>query len=360
MLRALLAILLSLTLSAPASAWTLKYLGQQILPSGYEYSGTIVGGLSGIEYDPVRHRFYVLSDDQSELNPARFYTFRLDLRKFNTLPDPGYGGITFTNVTYLQDRQGMPYAARQVDPESIRLSPDGGSLFWANEGNANAGIPPSIEEIGLNGEYRRTLPLPGPYLPRSNRGVRHNLAFESLAIDPAGKRLHVATENALLQDGPAANARQGSSCRVLAYELASGKPVAEYVYPADPVTHPPSVPLLFHTNGLVELLALDGQRFLALERSYTQFAGNGIRIYLADLEGATDVSLLDSLEGQSYRPMAKSLLLDLSSLGIPIDNIEGMTWGPALPNGNRSLILVSDNNFSSRQITQFLAFEVIP
>jgi len=112
MLRALLAILLSLTLSAPASAWTLKYLGQQILPSGYEYSGTIVGGLSGIEYDPVRHRFYVLSDDQSELNPARFYTFRLDLRKFNTLPDPGYGGITFTNVTYLQDRQGMPYAAR--------------------------------------------------------------------------------------------------------------------------------------------------------------------------------------------------------------------------------------------------------
>jgi hypothetical protein len=37
-----------------------------------------------------------------------------------------------------------------------------------------------------------------------------------------------------------------------------------------------------------------------------------------------------------------------------------MTWGPALPNGNRSLILVSDNNFSSRQITQLLAFEVIP
>jgi hypothetical protein len=31
-----------------------------------------------------------------------------------------------------------------------------------------------------------------------------------------------------------------------------------------------------------------------------------------------------------------------------------------LTNGNRSLILVSDNNFSSLQTTQFLALEVVP
>ncbi|WP_395016561.1 hypothetical protein [Dongia sp.] len=37
-----------------------------------------------------------------------------------------------------------------------------------------------------------------------------------------------------------------------------------------------------------------------------------------------------------------------------------MSFGPDLPNGHRSLVLVSDNNFNPLQITQFLAFEVLP
>ena len=41
-----------------------------------------------------------------------------------------------------------------------------------------------------------------------------------------------------------------------------------------------------------------------------------------------------------------------------VDNLEGMTWGPKLPNGERSLILVSDNNFSATQVTQFVALAV--
>jgi len=45
-------------------------------------------------------------------------------------------------------------------------------------------------------------------------------------------------------------------------------------------------------------------------------------------------------------------------LGIPLDNIEGMTFGPDLPDGRRSLVLVSDNNFSAAGFTQFLVFAV--
>jgi hypothetical protein len=47
----------------------------------------------------------------------------------------------------------------------------------------------------------------------------------------------------------------------------------------------------------------------------------------------------------------KRLLLDLDDLGIPLDNVEGMTFGP-----RRSLVLVSDNNFAATQFTQFLVF----
>ena len=35
-----------------------------------------------------------------------------------------------------------------------------------------------------------------------------------------------------------------------------------------------------------------------------------------------------------------------------------MTFGPRLPDGRRSIVLVSDNNFAANQFTQFLLFAV--
>ena len=57
----------------------LQFLGQAIIPTGTTFAGTTVGGLSSITYDARRGVFYSLSDDQSQINPARFYTLRIDL-----------------------------------------------------------------------------------------------------------------------------------------------------------------------------------------------------------------------------------------------------------------------------------------
>ena len=44
-----------------------------------------------------------------------------------------------------------------------------------------------------------------------------------------------------------------------------------------------------------------------------------------------------------------------ATLGLPLDNYEGMAIGPPLADGRRSLLLVNDNNFSVHQIgTQFI------
>ena len=43
-----------------------------------------------------------------------------------------------------------------------------------------------------------------------------------------------------------------------------------------------------------------------------------------------------------------------------LDNIEGICFGPTLANGHETIILISDNNFSKKQRTQLLAFEIIP
>ena len=48
----------------------------------------------------------------------------------------------------------------------------------------------------------------------------------------------------------------------------------------------------------------------------------------------------------------------MDDLKMHIDNIEGVSFGPKLPNGNSTLIFVSDNNFSKEQVTQLLLFEI--
>lgn len=48
----------------------------------------------------------------------------------------------------------------------------------------------------------------------------------------------------------------------------------------------------------------------------------------------------------------------MDELGIYVDNIEGVTFGPLLPNGNKTLLLVADNNFNPIQKSQVLLFEI--
>ena len=79
------------------------------------------------------------------------------------------------------------------------------------------------------------------------------------------------------------------------------------------------------------------------------------------MKGATDISNNSSLKIKpAEKPVSKKLLLNMDDLGIYIDNIEGVTFGPTLPNGHKTLLLVSDNNFLPIEKTQFMLFEVIP
>jgi hypothetical protein len=114
-------------------------------------------------------------------------------------------------------------------------------------------------------------------------------------------------------------------------------------------------------SGLPELLALDNEgHFLSIERSFT---GLGFTVFLfqVDLDGATNIRNLDSIakgDISKIKPVKKKLLLDLRTLDVSLDNIEGLTWGAKLSDGQPSLILISDNNFNRLQQTQILAFKL--
>jgi hypothetical protein len=81
---------------------------------------------------------------------------------------------------------------------------------------------------------------------------------------------------------------------------------------------------------------------------------------MADLNGATDVTNMPLMNtANQFTPITKKLLLNMDDLGIYTDNIEGVTFGPTLPNGHKTLVFIADNNFTAIEKTQLLLFEVI-
>jgi hypothetical protein len=343
MRSALIALLALLTLPAVADAsrLDLDFRGQAIVPTGTTFEGTTVGGLSSITYDGRRNVFYAVSDDQSLLQPARFYTVGLDIRD-GRLAD---GDVRFKDVTTLLAPGGQPYPTASLDPEGLALTHDR-RLILTSEGLPATGIDPFLRRYRLDGRFLSDLPVPQAFQVTADQssGVRPNLGFESAGV--LGRHLFTANEGALFQDGPAATVAAGSPVRILRYDLRKDRLERQWVYTTDPVAEPPVPPTQFSVNGVVELLPLDDDRLIAMERSFSVGApdtGNTIKLYLVSLRGAT---------------ARKHLLLNLDDLGIPLDNVEGLTFGPRLKGGRPSLVLVSDNNFAATQFTQFLLFTI--
>lgn len=346
---------------------SLDFLSEYQLPK-LNVQNTPVGGLSGITYDRQRDLFYAISDDRSDLAPARFYTLKLALEATDP-KTPKIKQVTVEDLTLITDETGQPFAKGTVDPEGIALSPLG-TLFISSEGVARDRIPPFVREFDLQtGQWKRSLPIPERYKPSTKdgqpQGVGDNLGFEALTLNMSGGstvaiepfRLFTATESALMQDSSPEHPQQGASRnRMLHYSVdpTHSLLVSEHLYPMDP----PVPGATFH--GLTELLAIDqGGHFLSLERSFG-LQGSTAKVFQMALGGASDTSMVDSFKGSlpGVKPIQKKLLLDLNQLGIAIDNLEGMTLGPRLPDGSPSLVMISDDNFSPNQVTQMLLFRL--
>lgn len=347
--------------ASPEASPGLRLLGEATLPHGLRFRDTTVGGLSALDHDPATGLWLALSDDRSELQPARFYTLHVEL-------SGGRLRVDVRSVVTLRQADGRPFPRRQaggevVDPEGLRLLPQGRGLLWTSEGESRVGQPPALREARLDGSHVRDFAVPSSlqFPARPGSGPRDNQAFEGLALTPDAGTAWVAMEAALLQDGPEPGVgRPGGPCRFTAFDVASGRALRQVAYLPDAIPHPPVVPGGYADNGVSEILMLDAARMLVLERSYSMGVGTSLRLYEIDTRAASDTLALPRLGPGDYRPAPKRLVADFAHLGLSrTDNTEGMCWGPRLPGGGRSLVVVSDDNFSARQVTQFAAFEYL-
>jgi len=294
-----------------------------------------------------------------------------------TFDETSFSAISILSQTELLDTDGMPFASGQADPEAIRFDVNSGNIVWASEGYSNGvEVDPFVREATIDGTYISEFTLPSLFEADStaDQGSRNNGVFEGLSLSVNGDGYWVGMELPLVQDGPAPifGSDTDSPVRIAYIDRNSGTYGRQFAYELEPVERDGG----FTVNGVVEVLEYEADQFLVMERSFasgTDDGGNDVRIYKVDASAATDVSTLDALIGASYTKATKTLLLDFNDIrdqlsSVPggstmvVDNVEGMTFGPDFANGNKSLVVVADNNFSAfgAQLNQFIVFEVLP
>jgi hypothetical protein len=347
---------------------TLKLIGQYVIPYDLKYNNTTVGGLSGIDYDEKNKLFYLISDDRSDRNPARFYTASIFFSQ------TGIDSLVFRTVNNMLQEDGTVYPNNKQDrfhtpdPEAMRYDPVNKQLMWSSEGEKILTAKdtvlenPAINIISTNGKYKDSFPLPANlHMHVTERGPRKNSVLEGMSFADNYKILFVNVEEPLYEDGPGADVTENEAyARIYKFDVASKKNIAQYAYKLSPVAYPAIPETAFKINGIPDILSIENNKLLIIERSFsTGRLPCTIKLFIADLNGATDISNMELKNNKDFIPAAKKLLLNMDDLGIYTDNIEGVTFGPLLPNGHKTLLFIADNNFNSLEKAQVLLFEVI-
>jgi hypothetical protein len=283
-----------------------------------------------------------------------------DVQLLNSIPIVGRSGQPVTGLPN-HESQEVPYTfdartALAVNPsgldvEGLVRTPSG--EFWAVEEYA-----PSLVRIDANGTVLRRYVPQGveieeadypvaPALPGILKTRSSNRGFEGLTVSPDGSTLYLAIQSPLANPNPKTG-NKSRNTRILAFDVASERVTAEYVYRFEPIADfDPTVKPAPEEMKLSALAPAGPNTLLVLERT-----DSVAKLYLADLSGATNIlgSRWDdprtspSLEAvgdpgeDGITALAKSLAVDLSTIAEMPDKIEGVAIV------DRSTVAVANDN----------------
>lgn len=355
---------------------------------GTAFGGTILGCTGRSELGPSTSRDRVPALVSGRVSEPRS-VFRqrsreIELWSWFDLPAADPRSRELSGIGW-DEKTGALWAVQDEVPSIVRLNPDPGLRTWAFGETVTVGVDgpvdleglvvlpdgfivcsevgPRILEVDRSGRLRREIGLH----PRF-REARTNKSLESLTLSPSGRYLFTTTEIALGRDGDRATVERGTRVRIV--RLSRGPSgdcteASEHVYETD------RAPFDGCDLGVADLCALGDDELLVLERGFTQGFGNTIRIYHVTLDGRASCMDVDELS-PALPTLEKTLRVDLGKLGgaagLPppkqpqpsavLDNYEGLTVGPRLPDGRSTLILVSDDNQRSNQVARILVLAV--
>lgn len=332
----------------------IRFLDDYVISRDLKIDGTVTGGLSGVDFH--EGELYMVSDQPS--NP-RLYTGKIHIS------GEKIDSVSIENVTRITASEEI-LREEHLDLEGILFDPQTEQFTFASEGAIKKGKDPMVFTTSKIGDLKSSFSVPENFRAESSKKPRNNGTFEGLARSYDDKGIWVAMELPLKTDGPKPKLiRTKSPVRITYFDKETKEATKQFPYMLEPIAKIPW--LYFAVNGVTDLLEYAPDKFLILERGYASghgSKGNTVRIFDVDASLGTNILDRNNLRVTFYNPAKKKLLFDFKwvkkylSQEI-IDNIEGVTFGPVLPNGNRSIILISDNNFNSmgEQLNQVILME---
>jgi len=304
-----------------------------------------------------------------EFNPTilRVKTEEKAIRILETIPIVGQSGKPVTGLPNLKGIDETPYnySAKEILPfnpnglDTEGLVRASAGDFWIAEEYS-----PSLVHLDRNGRVlKRYIPeglnLEGTDYPVAQAlpaiyGKRKiNRGFEGIALSADEKMLYLVLQSPLLNpDRKTGDVSRNT--RLLVFDIASERVTAEYVYRFDVSKefdpNPKNTPDEMKLSGVV---ALSPTTLLVLER--TDLVA---KLYSVDISQATNIlntkwddpktaptleALADPTAAE-VRALAKTLVLDLSSLDGMLEKIEGVT----LLDRN-TIAVANDNDFDSEE-----------
>jgi hypothetical protein len=242
----------------------------------------------------------------------------------------------------------LTYNQNGLDSEGL-VRTTAGEFWVADE------YSPSLTRLDATGKViKRYVPVGlaydaafAPALPEIFGMRKVNRGFEGLAISADEKTLYLGLQSPLANpDRKVGDASRNT--RILAFDIASEKPVAEYVYQFDDAVEFGGAENTSDEMKVSGLIAVSPTMLLVLER--TDLVA---KLYLVDLSKADNIlgsawddakttpslEAVTDLAAANVKALPKTLVLDLDKLDAP-DKIEGI----ALIDKS-TLVIANDNDF---------------
>ena len=272
------------------------------------------------EYSGIAHlegNSYAVVHDKGKGGGLHSFTIEID----------GSGNVLSVSAAEFEANSGL---AAGKDNEDVVYVPSRGTLFVSAEGDQ------SIREYGLDGiPTGVSLEIPADMGASS---IKSNAGFEPLAYDASNGFFWTTTESSLknepLGDG---------MYRIQRFSDKSLAPDARYLYIAGlPVVPEAKVAAAnAYVCGISAMTALDDGRLVVLEREVYVPGGSVLEKALGAF---TRISLYvtDPLN-DTAGILQKHLLTRFYTQALNLANFEGMTLGPVLPDGSRTIMLIADS-----------------
>ena len=278
------------------------------------------GEFSGITH--ISGHRYAAVDDKLKGGGIVFFSIPLDT----------YGNV---GTVQMQVANGTAQASGNArDCEGIAFVPSAGALYVSSENQEILGYDLAGRETG------KALRIPKDL---SVNNIQSNRGFEALTYDATAGLFWTTTESPLKKDTFLPRLLRLQSFTT------DGEPAERFLYQTDIPTRSAENTHAY-VFGVPALAALDDGRLIVLERevyvpkgSFWDKLGNSFT--------KIDLYLVDPVH-DTAGILRKSLLCSFRTGALDLANFEGMCFGPALPDGARTLLLIADSQRGSGGLTQ--------